>query len=208
MRPRSILLLSAGCGIFLAGVCAVPAAEWALARATGWLVQADSPVRSDMIVVMAGGSRERVQAALELYRAGLAPALLITGQTSPEPEIRFLVDGGVPPQAIEGPPRGSSSTWEEAQVIRQVIVNKELKSILVVTSPYHCRRVRLILKRVLAGCGVDVAVTASTSLYMNLDLWWRSRQGWITVAREFPALLWAWATVREVPGVDDGTPLE
>ncbi|HEY3175484.1 MAG TPA: YdcF family protein [Candidatus Polarisedimenticolia bacterium] len=179
--------------------------EWpGLRGATAWLCAGEPPVASDLLVVLAGGSGERLATALEVYRAGLAPAILITdGFGFADKDMRYLNERGVPARSLMAPLRPATSTYEDALTIRQVVLRENLKSILVVTSPYHCRRARLILKRVVGSLGVRITVTPSVTLYMDLGHWWRSRQGWITVPGEFPKLLWAWVTVPTVPAVGD-----
>ncbi len=148
------------------------------------------------MVVLAGGSGERFATALDLWRARFSRRILVTdGGGYPDEAFGRLRKGGVPERALVAPHRPSDSTYGDALAIRQAIREGNYSSILVVTSPYHCRRTELILRRVLAGIPVRVTVTASVSLYMNPERWWSSRQGWITVGPEFPKLIWAWLTV-------------
>lgn len=190
-------------GYIAAGVVVVLiVAGAALAPATDWLVAGEPPVPADLLVVLSGGSWERFSTAIDLYRAGMAPAILITDPFGfADAEMRRLEAQGVPASALIAPLRPAGSTYEDSLAVRQLILKKGLKSILVVTSPYHCRRVRLIFRRVVEPLGVRVTVTPSTTLYMDMAHWWRGRQGWITVPGEFPKLLWAWATVPTVPTV-------
>ena len=166
-----------------------------LVPATEWLLGGDPAVESDMIVVLAGGSRERATTAIDLYRNGMGRVVMLTDPSGfPDKMIEHLESEGVPSRAIVPPLQPSHLTLEDARAIRQVVRRQEAGSILVVTSPHHCRRVRLILSRVLADLSVRVTVTASDSLYMNPERWWETRQGWITVPQEFPKLVWAWVT--------------
>lgn len=203
-RKRWWISRAAWAGVAVVVLSGLLAGERSLRAATDLLGEGDPPVASDLLVILGGGSQERLATGLELYRAGLAPAILVTdGAGYPDEEMRQLEAEGVPERCLVPPLRPATSTYEDALSIRQVILRKDLKSILVVTSPYHCRRTRMILQRVLGGLGVKVTVTPSVSLYMDMAHWWRSHQGWITVAVEFPKLLWAWATVPTVTAVGD-----
>ena len=178
--------------VVLAMLLCTAALPVALILATKWLIAPDPPVSSDLMVVLAGGSGERTETALSLYRAGYAPAILLTSfHGYPAHEMAFLLKEGVPASALVAPLRPARSTREDAVAIEEIIRRREVRSLLVVTSPYHCRRARLILARALSGHGVRLAVTPSSSLYMNAGRWWGSRQGWITVPGEFPKLLLA-----------------
>ena len=44
-----------------------------------YLVVNQTPVKSDVIIVLVGGSRDRVQRAVELFRQGYAPAFIMSG---------------------------------------------------------------------------------------------------------------------------------
>lgn len=188
-------------GVAVTGVVLALAAVRLSSLATGWLLSGEPPIASELMVVLSGASMERTQTALELYRAGMAPEILITGETGPDVDLRFLEEHDVPRQSLLLPLQPATSTFEDALSVRQLVLKKGVKSILVVTSPYHCRRARLILSRVLSGLGVRITVTPSVSLYMDPDHWWRSRQGWITAGFEFPKILWAWGTVPTVSEV-------
>lgn len=182
--------------VLFAAVCLLGAGS--VPVLTRWLLAAGSApdAPADLIVVLDGGARERVSTALDLYLAGFAPAILLTDRDGfPDAHFRHLEAGGVPDRALLGPPSPSSSTWGDALTVRQIIEKHNIRSILVVTSPYHCRRAALILGRVLEGRGVCVHVTPSRSLYFDPQRWWTNRNGRATVPWEFPKLLWAWLVV-------------
>jgi uncharacterized SAM-binding protein YcdF (DUF218 family) len=156
----------------------------------------EAPKSSELIVVLAGGARERLLTALDLYRGGFAPAIMITDPYGfPDSQMRELVAAGVPERALLVPPLAATTTVEDARCIREVVLRKGLRSLLVVTSPYHCRRARLAFSRVLSDLEVRVTVTASSSLYVDLDQWWKSRDGWNKVPAEYLKLVRAWMTV-------------
>lgn len=205
-RVRTRTLAAASAGVCVVGLLLFVLAESGAREATSWLYDPEPPVASDLLVILGGGSEERLLTGLDLYRAGLAPMILITdGAGFPDTEMEHLEEQGVPARSLVAPLRPATSTYEDALTIRQVVLRKSLNSILVVTSPYHCRRARLILHRVVGGLGVRITVTPSVSLYMDMEHWWRSHQGWITVSAEFPKLLWAWATVPTVAAVGDSS---
>lgn len=196
-------------GAALAACVGALAVAFVRGPATEWLLAEAPPERADLLVILSGGARERVRTGLSLYRAGLAPAILITDPEGyPAAELAYFEREGVPPQALLAPLRPAASTYEDALSIRQVIGRKSVKSILVVTSPPHCRRAGLILNRVLRNSGVRVTVTPSESLYFDPHRWWTDRQGWANVAVEFPKLLWAWLTVPMAPPVGGFAPSE
>jgi hypothetical protein len=135
MKSLLILIVAAAC-LFVA-----------TRLATVWLLsEAGQPVQADLLVVLSGGSSERTETALGLFRRGLAPRILITDPEGfPDPAFRWLEKQGVPHRALLAPMRPAASTLEDASCIREAAMRDGLKSVLVVTSPYHCRRARAIL---------------------------------------------------------------
>ncbi|MBI2318711.1 MAG: YdcF family protein [Betaproteobacteria bacterium] len=129
-----------------------------------WLTRADQPAPASAIVVL-GGDPTRALEAAELYRAGLAPRVFITAPIRARFEQRLdrigvpypreedltrqvLVRNGVPDSAITLLGRDLVSTAQEAAALRRKL--GESGSALVVTSPYHVGRSRLIIGRELA----------------------------------------------------------
>jgi len=171
-------------------------------RAARWLVTGAEPRKADLLVVVAGGARERLVTAARLYYSGFAPMILVTGSKDPDKsEARHLVDWGIPVGVLVPAVVTSKSTLDDARCIREVIQSKGFRSILVVTSPYHTRRLGLILKRTLADLDVEVTVTASDSIYFDLGVWWTDPQGWHLIPTEYVKLGWAWVTVPKVAPV-------
>jgi uncharacterized SAM-binding protein YcdF (DUF218 family) len=156
-----------------------------------WLAKSSPPAPAQAIVVVGGGARERLETAARLHAGGFAPRILVTGSGRFIASARsILSDLGVPGTAVIQPPDETHSTWEDALLIRRVVEQQGFRSILVVTSPYHCRRLGLMLDRCLEGTGVNVTITASASLYFDPPRWWADGDGWVLIPAEYGKLLW------------------
>lgn len=143
-------------GLFaLACLASIGALIWFAAEL---LNMPDAPVHSDAIVVLSGDALRVVHAA-DLYRQGLAPRILLTvearsraqkkldeiGVPFPRTEKVYhdaLVKLGVPDTAISIMGGEVSSTAAEADALRTALPAGI--RLLVVTSPYHLRRTRMI----------------------------------------------------------------
>ena len=172
-------------------------------HAAAWLKRADPPMKADAIVVLAGPYTRAMHAA-DLYRAGHAPKVVLSEavrekiwsqleelgiRLPPVPEIyrRVLQAKGVPADRIEPLGRPALSTADEAQAIAARF-GRPGGSVIVVTSPSHVMRARLIIERALEGRGVRLMVCATP--YENFpDEWWRSQDAarevlleWVKVA--------------------------
>jgi uncharacterized SAM-binding protein YcdF (DUF218 family) len=158
-------------------------------HAARWLKQEDAPIKADAIVVLAGRF-ERSMHAADLYRAGQAPVVVLSeavqdaslrqlealGIKLPgayEIHGRILAAKGVPEAAVQKLGAKALSTADEAQAIAARF-GKSGQRVLVVTSPSHVRRARMIVADALQGRGASLAVCA-TPYETFPDEWWRSQ---------------------------------
>jgi uncharacterized SAM-binding protein YcdF (DUF218 family) len=99
--------------------------------------------------------------AVALYRAGVAPILLLSGggHAVPEAEVmrRMAVAAGVPESALLVEPL-SRNTLENASHVATLLGTRAVTRVVLVTDSYHALRARLLFR--LAGltvCAVHVA---------------------------------------------------
>jgi uncharacterized SAM-binding protein YcdF (DUF218 family) len=171
-----------------------------------WLVVESRPERADALVVLGGSSayEERTEYAARLYGEGLAPLVLLTDdgqrggwsqeqQRNPfffERAAAVLEAAGVPRENVETLGPQTSSTYEEARLLREFASARGLKSLLVVTSGYHSRRALWTFERVFEGSGVRVRVAAvgPGGQTPAPAVWWLGTRGWRVVALEYVKL--------------------
>ena len=97
-------------------------------------------------------ARERVAGAAALHRAGWAPRVLLTGGNPDGPvneADRMALEAlrlGVPEAALLLEPL-ARNTWENADYSAAVLRRHRLTSAIVVTHPFHTRRVKRTLLR-------------------------------------------------------------
>ena len=171
-------------------------------HAASWLKNDDPPAKSDAIVVLSGRF-ERSMHAADLYRAGYAPLVVLTQEvagagarqlenlgirlpTSLEIHRKVLQAKGVPESAIEALARPVLSTSDEAREIAARF-GQPGRRLLVVTSPSHVRRARLIVARALEGHGVTFVICA-TPYETFPDDWWQSQDAARDVLLEWAKL--------------------
>jgi uncharacterized SAM-binding protein YcdF (DUF218 family) len=155
--------------------------------AARWLKQDDAPIKADAIVVLAGRF-ERSMHAADLYRAGQAPVVMLSeavpdagsrrleelGIKLPsaiEVHGRILAAKGVPENAVHKLGGKALSTADEARAIAARF-GKPGQRVLVVTSPSHVRRARMIVGDALQGAQLAVCATPYETFP---DEWWRSQ---------------------------------
>ncbi|KMW45853.1 YdcF family protein [Ralstonia insidiosa] len=135
---------SAVCNVLaVIGACAIVAVVVGavlVRESKEWL--RDEPMPSgpvDYIVVLGGESGQRVIGAAELYHAGVAPRVFVTGEGDCRLIARRLVMAGVPADRI-GYECESGSTMENAEMTRRALADQNVQSAVLVTSWYHTGR--------------------------------------------------------------------
>jgi uncharacterized SAM-binding protein YcdF (DUF218 family) len=186
----------------------------ALLRGAGaWLVVADPlPARSDAIVMLAGAPAARLLETAALYHREVAPRVALTrerrsaatitairrGVTFPEPHdeaTRQLRALGVPADAITVLRGRAYSTMSEVRLIARWAYRTRRRSLVVVTSPSHTRRTRLILRRAL-GPDIALAVRPAAAEFFPRRRWWRHRPAAKLVLSEYQKLANYWLRER------------
>jgi uncharacterized SAM-binding protein YcdF (DUF218 family) len=132
---------------------------WGLPTVGHFLVVAD-PLRSaDAIFVVAGGTPARELEAAAIYFQRLAPRIALSSARDPLPEVARRLSGelayrdrqaqvltrvGMPNAAVIRLKRQVETPGEELQADFEYSQAERFRHIIIVTSPYHTRRVRLM----------------------------------------------------------------
>jgi uncharacterized SAM-binding protein YcdF (DUF218 family) len=184
-RRRGSIWACAGAAGLVAGLLLLIQYRLWLPEIGRYLVVADPLQRADAIVPLAG-ERSRVFYAADLYREGLAPWFGITEMWvgNPNPVISYVqsvtgqtLDAGVPRERIAYAAGQAVSTYEEAWNLRQLALARGWHSLIVVTSPFHTRRARLILHEVFSGTGISIIIRPVPAHWYDPAKWWTTAAG-------------------------------
>jgi len=172
--------------LIFAGLLAVLfAARHPLMRFAGEFWVVDEPAApSDALIVLGDDNyaADRAFHAAELYREGVAPAVVASGrmlrQNAGIAELmeHDLVSFGVPAGSIVKLSHRAENTREEAAAVAQLVHARNWKRVLIVTSNYHTRRARFIFERELPST-VSLRVSAARDSEFDPTRWWESRMG-------------------------------
>ena len=138
-----------------------------------------SPSRADAIVVFAGGvgesgkagggAQERIKQAVDLYRAGYAPYMILSSgyvYSFHEADVMrtLAVDQGVPAAAIVLEER-ATNTYQNVKFVDDILRDHRWRRILLVSSPYHMRRALMVWWKQAPDVVVVPAPPASSQFY-------------------------------------------
>lgn len=151
-----------------------------------------------------------IEAAL-LYRQGTVQRVLVasvaqlaaSSETSvPEHRLvrQVLMRLGVPARDIEIVDRQVVSTFDEAAAIAQWLREDDDRTVIVVTTDYHTRRSRWVVRRS-GDFGRRIQIASARAEGYGPDNWWRHRDGftfYLGEAIKFPMylLLYGWLSHR------------
>ena len=147
-----------------------------------WSVgRSDDRAPVDAIVVMGAAQYDgrpspqleaRLDHVVELWPEGLAPLVVVTGGNRPgdrfteaSASAAYLVERGIPAEAVVLEDEGSSS-YESMSAVAELLAERGLDEIVVVTDPYHSMRSREIAEEV--GLTAHVSST-DTSVVTGTD---------------------------------------
>ena len=116
-----------------------------------------------------GGTQERVQQAIDIYKAGYANHLILSsGYVYSFPEAEAMrsvaVQQGVPESAI-ALEQLSRDTYQNVTYVDRILRNRGSKSVLLVSSPYHMRRSLLVWRKVAPDVRVIPAAPPKSQFY-------------------------------------------
>lgn len=168
------------------------------------LVVEDPVAKADAIVVVAGGTPSREKAAAALFREGVAPDVVLSNPFTPDRVRNLITMGirrldyqgesrivleqrGVPAQAIVALPQTVKTTEAELKVVGELARSRGWRRVILVTSPQHSRRVKLVWSRQAPADIQSIVHITQDNDFLDGD-WWRQRRAAEAVLHEYLGL--------------------
>jgi uncharacterized SAM-binding protein YcdF (DUF218 family) len=178
-----------------------------------FLVHVDPLTKADAIYVLGGSRIDRALEALELYRQGYAPRIVMSNAAREAGELLLDQQGihvptdaeivrdtlvgrlGVPSEAVIVIPENVENTAAEADLIKPYSQQAGWHRLIVITDCATTRRAGFAFRR---AFGSAMALTVRCSRYdpYHASRWWASRRDLKTTMSEFPKLLAYWFGLR------------
>ena len=179
-----------------------------LARGAGrWLFREDPLAHADAIVVLSGGLPFRAEGAADVYQQGYAPLVWITKPDGPQEELaelgvtyigeeeynrQAIVHRGAPEAAVQILPGVIIDTQQEIEEISAAMRRTGKRTVIIVTSPEHTRRVRALWQKLAGGNDLTLIVRGAAEDPVDLDHWWQNTRDTFSVLREYLGLMNVW----------------
>ncbi|MCX8045211.1 MAG: YdcF family protein [Desulfobacterota bacterium] len=176
------LVLAAGFAIFHVPLLTAYARFFSVA-------QADKG--ADALVVLSGGIETRLPYALDLYRQGYAPRILLTDPLVRNTKLRSIAcdehqqadailrfcGSNAPLTICPSLKGGATSTFDEAYDVRAYCSAHQLRRIIIVTDRHHTRRAWYAFTKIFKGTGVQVDVMGAPNDIFTENNWWQTDRG-------------------------------
>jgi hypothetical protein len=180
-----------------ATIVAVPSVWEPVLRAAGWALVINEPLApADIIVVSAAADGAGALEAAELVQSGIATRVAVFSDPPTGEDHEFIrrglpyEDGAarqirqlgwlgvtdvvrIPRTEVET----EAGTQGEAQALPPWCDQHQFRSIVLVTSTDHSRRLRRVLNRVMKGHPTRVTVQPAHYSRFDPDQWWKTRAG-------------------------------
>jgi len=190
----------------LALVSVVPSVRTYVLRGMGWALVDDDPlVPADTIVITIEGGGAAVLEAADLVHQGLASRVAVFEDPPTDAVDSEFVRRGIPYEDgaarltrllkslgvsnVRQIPRAVAGTEDEGRVLPSWCEEQHLRSVIVVGTADHSRRLRRVLDRAFAGRETRTSVRFARHSTFDPDSWWQSRGGIRTEIIEFEKLL-------------------
>lgn len=191
-----------------------------LIRLFEWLSCGDSVTDTDLIFALAG-RQSRKSCALEMFSRGRAPQLLLSvgrfeirrfgdlplpvrlnlpqlAASVAPPKRHLFVSLAQTTAQVEFIPRGRLGTLSEIRALKTWLAARaEIRSVLIVSSAPHLRRVRLCCSSLLpVSVQFRLLAAAGEEEWSPPGLWWQSARKKSILLPELPKLLLYWFVLR------------
>jgi len=159
----------------------------------------DELEKADAIVVISGGeTKQRVTEAVDLFKTGWSPLLIMSGAardekvSNAEAMQQIAVSLGVPKEKIITEEE-AENTLDNAKFVRDIIKDQKFTKIILVTSPYHQRRAYLAFTKALQGLPVKIINHSSTDSIWRKNGWWQDDWARYLTWSELQKTIYTWA---------------
>jgi uncharacterized SAM-binding protein YcdF (DUF218 family) len=195
---------SLGCIKWSSCLLAVPVGLVALylllVAAGSFLIHGDALKPSDAVVALGGGSEGRVAESVDLIHDHYGQWFILTEPGEVEPGggmgSQFFrtvaIEQGLSEHAIYITEGVQGNTHDEATAVMRLMQKHQMKSVIVVTDPFHTMRTRIIFRDVFRGSGLEVRVHPVQGHWYRGGTWFLSRAGWANTLREYAKLFGYW----------------
>lgn len=153
---------------------------------------------SDVIIIL-GGDSERIPYGVKLYKTNYSNKIIVTGGPLNIPHLKNItlaelekeeaVELGVPYEDIFMVDK-SNTTYEDAKFARDIMLQNNFTSAIVVSSPYHMRRAAWLFGKVFKNDNITLLYSPVDNSWFKPEKWWIDERKIHAVMDEYAKLVY------------------
>lgn len=124
---------------------------------------------ADVIIIL-GGESERVSYGVKLYKANYSDKIIVTGRGAELLKKEAINQGAASKDVI--PEDKATTTYENALFSKNIMLQNNFTSAIVVSSPYHMRRASWLFGRVFKNDNVTLLYSPVDNSWFKVEKWW------------------------------------
>jgi len=146
---------------------------------------------ADVILILGGSADTRVKKAVELYRDGYAPKIIITQPRPPIKEYKNIIISDfdnlkdllnyekVKYSVVEDINGGARSTFDEARDLILYLKKHPFNRVIIVTDNFHTRRAKYAFDKIFdkLNCETKIEIAGAPNQIYNENNWWKTERG-------------------------------
>lgn len=147
---------------------------------------------ADAILILSGNPSTRIEKAVELYKEGYAPKILLTTTIRDGDKYHHIIKSqmDIAKEALEyenikdfvilpSSKNGATSTFDEAYDLANYVQKNNLKKVILVTDCYHTARSIYAFKKVFSKLDIktQLEIAGAKNNDFNETNWWHSEAG-------------------------------
>ncbi|MCH1640137.1 YdcF family protein [Paenibacillus timonensis] len=150
--------------------------------AGNFLVIHENPQKSDVIIVLSGGSNN-LNIGIELYEQKYAPQIMVSNALDYD-TIGTMEKRKIPSTSVIFETK-ADSTYTNAIYTKDLMIKHRLNSAIIVTPDYHMRRVKYHFDKVYKGTGITFTYTSVETQTFHPHQWWLDNNSRRIVINEY-----------------------
>ena len=162
----------------------------------GYYLQVEDELHEvDAVVVISGGGLERIQKGVDLMQEGYAPYLILSGAaydagTSNAASMQqYALAKGIPSFQLLLEEQ-AQNTYQNANYVKQLLEQYQLRDIILVTSAYHQRRAYHTFRKIL-GDQAEILNAPAEPEYWQRSSWWKDQKAREISLEEFGKIVYS-----------------
>lgn len=163
-------------------ILAILAYYYLLPGVASFLVFRTNLQHEDVIIILSGDN-ERIPYGVKLYKANYSDKIIITGIKTDSLKEKVIELGVAPKDVIME--YKAKTTYENALFSRNIMLQNNFTSAIVVSSPYHMRRAAWLFDRAFKDDNITLLYSPVDNSWFKPEKWWTNWMGIHMVMNEY-----------------------